>query len=135
MHIFEIVVCVLFLSAWLTLCVAKYNKWKSRRQNCTSELTVKVTEVLEKKTSRGGMVYKPIFESVDDARQLIINSAYYSSLVSFEIGDIVELLINPDNPQQFLYKNDSLNKGKIADIACCCIPIIIVIGMILVEVY
>ena len=115
---------IIYFALWLTLCISKYNKWSKRKKNCTQELSVRVVDVLEKRTSRGSMLYKPIFMPTDPANLLVIDSAYYSNLVSFEIGDTVELLINPENPNQFLYKDDSLNKGKTADIIGCCLPVI-----------
>ena len=131
MHILKLVCWLLFILAWLALCIAKYNKWRKRIKNCTREVPVKVVDVLEKRTARGGMVYKPIFESIDDTLQLVIDSALYSSLVTFEIGDTLELLVNPENTNEFLYKDDSLNKGKKADILCCLMPIVIIIGIVL----
>lgn len=73
MHIFKIVCWLLFILAWLALCIAKYNKWRKRIKNCTREVSVKVVDVLEKRTARGGMVYKPIFESIDDTLELLVN--------------------------------------------------------------
>ena len=131
MHIIKLMSWSLFILAWLALCIAKYNKWRKRIKNCTREVSVKVVDILEKRTARGGMVYKPIFESIDATHQLVIDSALYSSLVTFEIGDTLELLINPEDTKEFLYKDDFLNKGKKADILCCLIPIIIIIGIIL----
>ncbi len=129
------VAVLLFFAAWAALCTAKYRKWQRRRRNCTLELPVRVVDVLERKTARGSMVYKPIFEPVDPADSTVIDSAYYSNLVSFEVGEAVNLLVNPDNTKEFLYKDDSLNKGRIVDIVCCCLPIICVIGYILVIAY
>ena len=106
----------LYFGLWFILCISKYNKWSKRKKNCTQELSVRVVDILEKKTA-------PIFMPTDPANLLVIDSAYYSNLVSFEIGDTVELLINPENPSQFLYKDDSLNKGKTADIIGCCLPV------------
>ncbi len=127
-------VCILlFASAWLALCIAKYNKWHKRKKNCTMELSVEVIRVLQRKTARSGMVYKPVFKPLNGENLTEIDSAYYSKFVSFEIGETVELLVNPDNIKEFLYKDDSLNKGKIVDILCCCIPILPMIGFILVS--
>ena len=123
----------LFASAWLALCIAKYNKWSKKRKNCTQQLSVKVVEILERKTARGGMVYKPIFMPADAAEHSVIDSAFYSSLVSFEIGETVELLVNPNNEKDFLYKDNQYNKGMIVDILCCCLPVIFVIGIILTK--
>ena len=123
-------ICVLLILAWAALCVSKYKKWHRRRVNCTQELEVKVTDVLKRKAMRGGYIYKPVFESVDDDHY-VIDSAYYSNLVSFEIGETLTLLVNPDDKKEFLYKDDSLNRGKVADIVCCILPAPLVIGFII----
>ena len=125
---------VLFASAWLALCIAKYSKWSKRKKHCSKELTVKVVDVLERRTARSGMVYKPVFSPLNADDGSVIDSAFYSKFVSFEVGEEVELLVNPDNIKEFLYKDDSLNKGKTVDILCCCLPVLIVIGFILVYV-
>jgi len=125
---------VLFASAWLALCLAKYGKWSKRKKYCSKELTVKVVDVLERRTARSGMVYKPVFSPLNADDGSVIDSAFYSKFVSFEVGEEVELLVNPDNIKEFLYKDDSLNKGKTVDILCCCLPVLIVIGFILVYV-
>ena len=91
-------------------------------------MTVKVTQILEKKTARSGIIYKPVFESVDPMDQAVIDSAYYTRMVTFNVGETVELLVNPDNVKEFLYKNDALNKGKIADLMACLIVCAVAVG-------
>lgn len=118
------------MSAWAILCIYKYRKWDHKRKNCTKQLFVEVKEILEKKTARGGMVYKPIFITTDGENN-IIDTAFYSSLVSFEIGQQLTLLINPQNPKDFLYENDSYNKGIIVDVLCCCLPFVFILGIFL----
>ncbi len=132
--IIKTVAILLFMTAWAVLCVMKYNKWRRRRKKCTKEMTVKVIEVLERKTARGGMVYKPVFQTVDTADQIVIDSAFYSALVFFEVGESLALLVNPENVKEFLYKDDSLNKGRTVDMISCFLPFICVIGYILVRV-
>ena len=74
-NIIKTAAVLLFFTAWAILCIMKYNKWRRRRKNCTKELLVKVIEVKQKKTARGGMVYKPIFKTVDDEEQLLPEGA------------------------------------------------------------
>ena len=132
-NIFKTICIVLFASVWLALCIAKYNKWNKKRKNCTKELSVKVVDVLERRTARSGMVYKPVFMPVNGADRSEIDSAFYSKFVSFEVGETVELLVNPDNTKEFLYKDDSLNKGRMVDMYCCCLPILIIIAYVLIS--
>ena len=79
------------------------------------------------------MVYKPVFMPVNGADRSEIDSAFYSKFVSFEVGETVELLVNPDNTKEFLYKDDSLNKGRMVDMYCCCLPILIIIAYVLIS--
>ena len=126
-YIVIIMAILFFIIGWATLCLLKYRKWSQKANNCTKELKVAVIDILERKTARGGMIYKPIFQSLDYS--IIIDSAYYSSLVSFQQGEQVYLLINPNNPKEFLYKDNAYNKGKIADIVCCLLPLIFILGI------
>lgn len=123
---------LLLLSGWIIFCILKYRKWNHRFKNCTKKITVHVSDVLEKKTRRGGMVYKPIFTGIEDGREFVISSAFYSNLVSFGVGENVELFVNPEDYQNFIYAEKSYNKGLNADIfACIFIPIIFLAGIIL----
>ncbi|MBO4457354.1 MAG: hypothetical protein J5802_06530 [Butyrivibrio sp.] len=124
-------VCVALV--WFAICKAKYDKWSRRKRECTQELTVKVVNVLERKTARGGMIYKPIFMPLDPAYGFAIDSAYYSNLVRFNVGDTVELLVNPNNMKDFIYKDDSLNKGKGVDMIACFLPLIVILLYVLLS--
>lgn len=120
-----------FLIAWGIMCYLKYKKWHDKRKNCQKELQVYVKEILEKKTSRGGMVYKPIFVWKEDNKEFIIDSAFYSDLVSFKVGEAVNLLVNPNNYLDYIYAENTYNKGLVLDIGACFIPLIFVLGIVL----
>ena len=125
---------VLYAIAWAALCLSKYHKWNRRKKNCTREISAEVIKVLERKPMRGSsMLYKPVLRPMDAPEGTVIDSAYYSNLISFKVGDIVTLFVNPNNIQEFLYKDDSLNKGKTADIICCIIPAAIIVIWILLS--
>ncbi len=117
--IIKLSICVCLLALPTAFTIVKICKWLRRKRNCTKEMKVKVTQVLAKKTRRSGYLYKPVFESMDPADQMVIDSAFYSKLVMFNEGDEMDLLVNPDNVKEFLYKDDELNKGRIADIIGC----------------
>ena len=126
---------VLYAIAWAALCLSKYHKWNRRKKNCTREISAEVIKVLERKPMRGSsMLYKPVFRPMDTPDNTVIDSAYYSNLVSFNVGERVELLVNPENYQEFLYKDDSLNKGKTADIIACIIPAVLIVVFILLSI-
>lgn len=125
-NILKICAIALYFAGWLAFCIFKLNKWHRRKKNCTEELSVEVVDVLERKPMRGSsMLYKPVFKPVNSTDSTLIDSAYYSNLIKFDRGDKVELLVNPNNRNEFLYKDDSLNRGKIVDIISCFFPAII----------
>ncbi len=107
------------ITGWIIFCIFKYKKWKRRFINCTRELTVCVVEVLEKKTHKGAILYKPIFKSTDYSDIPVIDTAYYSNLISFKAGEILQLMVNPNNIKEFIYKDKRYNKGLVADMLCC----------------
>lgn len=122
---------LLYLFGWLLLCIFKYRKWNIRKKRCTKTVHAKVVSVLEKKPMRGSdMLYKPVFQVTLDDQLVTIRSAYFSNLIHFETGEQVELLVNPENYQQFLYKTEALNRGKAADIICCILPLFFAIGIL-----
>ena len=121
------------LVAWIALCLSKYKKWNNRKMVCTQEISVRVVDVLEKRTLKGHLLYKPIFKPVDSMDNWVIDSAYYSNLVSFQVGQTLELLVNPSNVREFIYKDDRYNKGRTADFIGCAIPLIAIIAFILIS--
>ncbi|MBO5303949.1 MAG: hypothetical protein J6A92_07865 [Lachnospiraceae bacterium] len=128
--IYVFFICII-LSVWIVLCILKYRKWNIKRKKCIKHVTVYVSDILSKKTKRGDMVYKPIFVLEEKNQRYKIDSAFYSNLVTFGVGQKVNLLINPQNYKQFLYAENSYNKGMVVDIVCCFIPFVFLIGIIL----
>ena len=132
----NILIIVMFfgsiLLAWFLLCLFKYKKWHDRKLNCTKKLVAHVVEIRGRKTARSGIITKPIFQVCDGGKVYHIESAYYSNLVVFHMGQNVEILVNPEDYSQFLYADDQYNRGKVADILCCLIPLIFLIVIIVV---
>lgn len=116
---------------WCMSTIIRYRYWSSKRKNCIKELPVQVIEIWERRTSRGAILHKPIFAGTDENASCIIDSAVFSNLVSFEVGQRVVLLVNPENPKQFLYKDNKYNKGIIVDFLGCFLPLIFLLGIIL----
>lgn len=123
-------VILIFFTLWGVLCYNKYKKWAHRLKYCTKELPVIVADVLERKPLNGEMIYKPVFKSLDE--DMTIQSANYSNLISFQMGQQVCLLVNPEDPQEFLYKENAFNVGKTADIISCFLPLFLLIALFLI---
>lgn len=128
-YVIPILFAIVLLTAWGALCFSKYKKWNHRRKNCNKELQVYVKQILERKTKRGDIVYKPIFAWNEAGREYTIDSAFYSGLVSFEVGEAVMLLVNPENYMEFLYADDTYNKGILADVLGCLMPLLLILGL------
>lgn len=103
-------------------------------KKCTRLVHGLVIEVKERKPIRGsGMLYKPIFMVRDENGETKIESAYYSNLISLSVNSKVDLLVDPDDYNTFIYADRSLNKGLPADIICCCLPIVFLVGILLLS--
>lgn len=93
---------------------------------CTKEIKATVVDILEKKPGRdikgSESIYKPVFRTSDG---ITITEAKYNQFVSLSTGQEIELLVNPDNYNSFLYKDNSLNVGKNCDIFLCSILVLI----------
>ena len=92
-----------------------------------------VVEIRERKTARSGIITKPVFQVCDSGKVCHIESAYYSKLVVFHVGQSVEILVNPEDYSQFLYADNQYNRGKVADILCCLLPLVFLIIIIVVS--
>lgn len=121
---------IILIIIWISITASKYLKWNHRKKNCTLQVNATVTDILERKPMRGsGMLYKPIFKVTLNNESIIINSAKYSNLIQLHNGELVELLLNPNNTSEFLYVNNKYNVGKTADIIGCVILLLLIIIM------
>ena len=119
---------------WTALCYSKYKKWHIRMKKCTRLVHGLVIEVKERKPIRGsGMLYKPIFMVRDENGETKIESAYYPNPISLSVNSKVDLLVDPNDYNTFIYADRSLNKGLPADIICCCLPIVFLVGILLLS--
>ena len=99
-------------------------KWSGRKKRCTLRVSVKVVEVITMKPRRSTvLVYKPIFEADVMGNKVLINSAIYTQLFKLETGQELELYINPDNPQDFMYDSPYKDKLLFLDILACVMPL------------
>lgn len=76
---------------------------------CTAEVEATVIGINERE-SRGRhgrriMVYQPTFSYEWNGSQRTLTPAAWSSYSKYEIGERETLLIDPDNPDRFTYKN------------------------------
>ncbi len=107
--IFLIVAIILSVAGAITL---SYQKIKS--YSCTESVTATVIENLPEKSEikrknkrrHISIVYRPRFIYTYNGIEYDVVSNTASNPPKFEIGDIVELKINPENPRKFYVPSD-----------------------------
>lgn len=89
---------------WLPIIYIKRKRWKARNERCTVRTCVEVIEIRSKRPPRGsGLIYKPIFRVCSIKNNILIDSADYTAIYRFEIGQILWIYVNPENIQDFRY--------------------------------
>lgn len=118
-------VYIIIFIYWLFFCNLKRKKWMRRKEKCTLRICAQVKELLTRKPQRGsGLLYKPIFKICLKGSEYIINSATYSQLLKFEIGNEIWININLDDPQEFSYESPYKDILIRLDIGACLLPLI-----------
>lgn len=110
-----------------------YIKYKNRVLNCSEKVNVVVFQNLVKKSrminpyrERMGL-YKPILKGEYEGKEFIIDTEPYSNLLHLEEGEELEILINPNNPNQFVYLSKAHKKILYAVMADFVIRLIILV--------
>lgn len=86
---------------------------KSQQDKCTEKVTAKVIDLLEQTSShshkgrrRISISYRPVFEYIYNDKKYVTESNVSSNPPEYEIGDTVNLMIDPDEPRK-IYDPDS----------------------------
>lgn len=75
-----------------------YNQTESRKH--TVSVKGKVVEMVSSRSSKGGTLYSPIVEFQFNAQSYRITSEVASSPPAFEVGEEVNLFVNPAKPDE-----------------------------------
>jgi len=107
-------------------------EWGGRKKRCTLRVPAKVVEVLTMKP-KGEFVlmHKPIFETCVMGNDVLINSAIYTHLIKLKTGQKLQIYINPDNPQDFMYASPYKNKLLFRDMLGCVMPLVMLLYLFL----
>lgn len=127
-----LIIFLLLFGAWFTISYLKLKKWTGRKQRCTLRIHVQVIEILTKKPGKGSsLLCKPIFKICSIKNAPTINSALYTSLFTFNIGQELWLRVNPENIQDFMYESPYNDIIIFLDaLGCVLLFIVLVIGFI-----
>ena len=135
---------VIFLIVAVVLSVTgagllSYQKIKSK--SCTETVTAIVTENLSEqskikstnKRHRISTIYRPLFRYDYNGVEYDVVSNTASNPPKFEVGDVVELKINPDNPREFYALVDKTT--NFIGIIFLCIGSLLLIICIIISVF
>lgn len=85
--------------------VTLYRWHKHKRCNVRVKATVVGFDSYMSRGHRGGSieVYSPIMTYEWNGWTRTLQDRAYSSWNNFEVGDVIDIYINPDNPSEFMY--------------------------------
>lgn len=126
-YILELMIYIPWFILGLMLCYFKTRKWIKRRKNCTEKVQVKVIEILSKRGGRGGVIHKPIFKVCSLRKEIIIDSALYTNLYSFDVGQVLWIYVNPNDLQDFMFESPYIVIIMLADGVACLLPFIAIL--------
>ncbi len=90
-----------------------YNSYNSKTKKCTEPVTATVVEINEKRERRMSdedlnpeyiKYYYPVFEYSYNGKDYKIESKDGEKPSSYEVNEKVDLLVNPNNPSEFIVK-------------------------------
>ena len=111
----DLIIALLFLAAGGYLLVTDLKK----RKKCSVSSTATLVEV-KSSVRKGRRNYRPVYEFIASGRHIRGDGDVLSSRSrkKFQIGDSVEILYNPDNPEEFRVQ------GKIGVLVCAVILLV-----------
>ena len=113
--VFFIIFALIFMSVGIGMLF--YPKIKEKK--CTESVKAEVISNSAESSSSVGSrhhhhhnstVYRPTFSFMYEGKEYIVESKTASNPPAFNVGDIVELRINPDNPADFYAPSDKTSR-------------------------
>lgn len=102
---FPIVGLIVMLIAGIVQLTIGLNAKKGKERNCTFKVLATISkyeEYLDPEDRK--IMYTPIYSFTYDKKQYEVSQASYSSVEKFPIGNSIEILIDPSNPNDFIMK-------------------------------
>ncbi len=104
------------------------------RSKCTVLVTATVIEIEEKRAagSRAGqtMVYRPVFSFEWKGFTRTVESRMWASFTKFEVGDKVELYIDPEDSSNFRYKDGFMEPMSFIGISTILVIIVLILALL-----
>ncbi len=128
-----LLICLVFVYVGIAMVWSSHSQKKYLNENCTLPVTAKVVDIKESwsRSSKGRSrkVYSPVYQIPNPKNKteyIQICNETYSNMLALEIDDTVEILVNPENPEEFIDKHGA----KLGTFMSILGSIFIVIGLI-----
>lgn len=106
-----LIILVLIILVTFVLQYLKKDIESKKKENCTKLVTAQVIEIRQSKPNRKGKIsYKPIFIVRDERGSTMIVSARYSQVANIPVNSTINLLVDPNNYNRFIYADSFLNE-------------------------
>ena len=105
-----IVLCLLscFIIAGLCMIIIPIIRHKRLKEKCSITVSATITDYLTNYDSEHGTIYCPVYEFEFNKKKYQVNNNMYSNFNLQPKGTVIDLKINPDNPEEFL-DNESVS--------------------------
>ncbi len=103
-----------FCLFWIMCGIIIFKNMEKNKSVCTSKTLGKVIDIEE--DTREMIAYNPVFEYTVGDYKYVKEYTYGSNVIPYKIGQEVEIYYNPNKPDQYYVKGDTLYK-RVAKIA------------------
>lgn len=90
-----------------------------KEKYCTEDMSVKIVRVARDTRTRGRRmetVYTPYFVYNSEGRVFNGHAKYTTTEKKYEVGDLIKIKINPENPKIYLVENDITHYNSSYDV-------------------
>lgn len=98
----------LFGLFWIMCGIIIFKNMEKKKRVCTSKTSGKVIDIEE--DTREMIAYSPVFEYTVGDHKYVKEYTYGSNVIPYKIGQEVEIYYNPNKPDQYYVKGDTLYK-------------------------
>lgn len=119
---------IIFAMAGIVLIYHTIDLRKKEKEHCIVRVLAQVIQIDVKRPSCGSsLLYKPIFKTSMDGEEIIIDSENYTNIFKFQVGQLLWLNINPDNPQEFTYESPYKDIILLCQVIQCMMPFLAIL--------
>ncbi|MBQ6181314.1 MAG: DUF3592 domain-containing protein [Ruminococcus sp.] len=105
----NIIICIL-IGIFPFVGIAGLISMAISKKKCTELVEAEVVRMAENRDSDGHISYHPVFGYTYGGETFETRSSFSSSFCRFNVGDYVELYIDPDKPKNFYCPKETIHK-------------------------